>query len=217
MATHSSVLAWRIPGTGKPGGLPSRGSHRVGHDWSGLAAAAANDKCLGFGFSQIARATLTSLTPGTLTPSIYILVRTHTGGFPGGAVVKNLPTNPGGTRDMGPIPGSGRAPGVGNGNPLQYFWLENSIDRGAWQAIVHEVKKSWTQWSRHTHSTYSGGGNHAFSNEHGGSESRTRSERSEDKTGRPQSLKSESSRIDACLPHLGEFKKNPYPLWTLIS
>ena len=41
MATHSSVLAWRIPGTGDPGGLPSMGSHRVGHDWSDLAAAAA--------------------------------------------------------------------------------------------------------------------------------------------------------------------------------
>ena len=40
MATHSSVLAWRIPGTGKPSGLPSMGSHRVGHDWSYLAAAA---------------------------------------------------------------------------------------------------------------------------------------------------------------------------------
>ena len=39
MATHSSVLAWRIPGTGEPGGLPSAGSHRVGHDWSDLAAA----------------------------------------------------------------------------------------------------------------------------------------------------------------------------------
>ena len=45
MATHSSVLAWRIPGTWEPGGLPSMGSHRVGHDWSGLAAAAAH---LGF-------------------------------------------------------------------------------------------------------------------------------------------------------------------------
>ena len=43
MATHSSVLAWRIPGTGEPGGLPSMGSHRVGHDWSDLAAAAATD------------------------------------------------------------------------------------------------------------------------------------------------------------------------------
>ena len=41
MATHSSVLVWRIPGTGEPGGLPSLGSHRVGHDWSDLAAAAA--------------------------------------------------------------------------------------------------------------------------------------------------------------------------------
>ena len=41
MATHFSVLAWRIPGTGKPGGLPSMGSHRVGHDWSDSAAAAA--------------------------------------------------------------------------------------------------------------------------------------------------------------------------------
>jgi len=50
MATHSSVLAWRIPGTGEPGGLPSMGSHRGGHDWRDLAAAAAvHVKC---GFSQ---------------------------------------------------------------------------------------------------------------------------------------------------------------------
>ena len=45
MATHSSVLAWRIPGTGEPRGLPSLGSHRVGHDWSDLAAAAARMGC----------------------------------------------------------------------------------------------------------------------------------------------------------------------------
>ena len=45
MATHSSVLAWRIPGTGEPGGLPSMGSHRVGHNWSDLAAAAAAAVC----------------------------------------------------------------------------------------------------------------------------------------------------------------------------
>ena len=44
MATHSSVLAWRIPGTGEPGGLPSTGSHRVGHDWSDLAAAAPHSR-----------------------------------------------------------------------------------------------------------------------------------------------------------------------------
>ena len=45
MATRSSVLAWRIPGTGEPGGLPSMGSHRVGHDWSDLAAAAVWNPC----------------------------------------------------------------------------------------------------------------------------------------------------------------------------
>ena len=44
MATHSNVLAWRISGTGEPGGLPSMGSHRVGHDWSDLAAAAADSR-----------------------------------------------------------------------------------------------------------------------------------------------------------------------------
>ena len=48
MATHSSVLAWRIPGTGEPGGLPFMGSHRVGHDWSNLAAAAAANIKMGF-------------------------------------------------------------------------------------------------------------------------------------------------------------------------
>ena len=47
MATHSSVLAWRIPGTGEPGGLPSVGSHRVGHHWSDLAAAAAWSQLIG--------------------------------------------------------------------------------------------------------------------------------------------------------------------------
>ena len=52
MATHSSVLAWRIPGTGEPGGLPSMGSHRVGHDLSDLAAAAALlQMFMRFGFS----------------------------------------------------------------------------------------------------------------------------------------------------------------------
>ena len=46
MATHSNALAWRIPGTGEPGGLPSMGSHRVGHNWHDLAAAAARDVVL---------------------------------------------------------------------------------------------------------------------------------------------------------------------------
>ena len=59
--------------------------------------------------------------------------------FPGGTVVKNLPANAGDTRDSGSmaglIPGLGRYPGRGNGNPLQYSCLENSMDRGAWQVI----------------------------------------------------------------------------------
>ena len=50
-------------------------------------------------------------------------------GFPGGSAVKNLPASAG---DMGSIPGSGRSPGEGNGNPLQYPCLRNPLDRGAW-------------------------------------------------------------------------------------
>ena len=58
-------------------------------------------------------------------------------------MVKNLPVNAGDERDMSLIPGSGRSPGGGHGNPLQYC-LENSMDRGAWQATVHGVTKSRT-------------------------------------------------------------------------
>ena len=65
-------------------------------------------------------------------------------GFPGGRVVKNLPANVGDARDMGLISGSGRSPGEGNGNPLQYSCLENSMDREAWWARVHRVTKSQT-------------------------------------------------------------------------
>ena len=60
-------------------------------------------------------------------------------GFPGGAVVKNPPACARDTRDVGSIPGPGRSPGGGHGNPLQYSCLENLMDRGAWWATVHEV------------------------------------------------------------------------------
>ena len=99
MSTHSSVLTWRIPGMGEPGGLPSLGSHRVGHNWSDLAAAAAT----------------------------YIAWNAGDGG------------------NMGLIPGSGRSPGGGPGNPLQHSCLENPMDRGCWWATVHRVAQSWTQ------------------------------------------------------------------------
>ena len=58
-------------------------------------------------------------------------------GFPGGAVVKNPPLDAGDIRDVGLIPGWGRSPGGGHGNPLQYSCLENPMDRGVWQATVH--------------------------------------------------------------------------------
>ena len=58
-----------------------------------------------------------------------------------GGMVKNPPANAGDIRDRGSIPGSGRSPGGGHGNPFQYSCLENPMDRGAWQAIAHGVKK----------------------------------------------------------------------------
>ena len=58
-------------------------------------------------------------------------------------LVNSPPANAGDVRDEGLIPGSGRSPGEGNGNLFQYFCLENPMDRGAWQATVHKVAKSW--------------------------------------------------------------------------
>ena len=57
-------------------------------------------------------------------------------------MVKNLSANAGDIRDSGSIPGLGRSPGGGHGNPLEYSCLENPMDRGAWQAIVHRVTES---------------------------------------------------------------------------
>ena len=73
---------------------------------------------------------------------MYVCI--HNMGFPGGAVVKNLPANGGGARDTVLIPGSERSPGVKNSNLLQYSCLENSIDRGAWWATAHGVSESDT-------------------------------------------------------------------------
>ena len=77
-------------------------------------------------------------------------------GFPGGASGENnnnnnnnnLPANAGDVRDMGSVPGLGRSPGGGNGSPLQYSCLENSMDGGDWRATVHGVAKSQTWLKR---------------------------------------------------------------------
>ena len=60
-------------------------------------------------------------------------------------VVKSLPAKAGNSRGLGLIPRSGRSPGGGHGNPLQYSCLENPMDRGIWWATVHGVAKSWTR------------------------------------------------------------------------
>ena len=67
-----------------------------------------------------------------------------TDGFPCGSAGKESACNVG---DLGLISGLGRSPGEGNGYPLQYSCLENSMDRGTWQVLVHGVAKSWTQLS----------------------------------------------------------------------
>ena len=66
-------------------------------------------------------------------------------------VVKNQPTNAGDARDSGSIPGLGRSPGVGDSNPPQYPYLENSMNRGAWPTTVYRVTKSQTQLSSCVH------------------------------------------------------------------
>ena len=110
MATHSSVLAWRIPGTGEPGGLPPMGSHRVRHDWSNLAAAAAIQSVLLLE-NHFLKFVLKSIG--------YVL-----GEAPGGSDGQESACN---AEDPGLIPGLERSPGEGNGNSLQYCCLENSM------------------------------------------------------------------------------------------
>ena len=69
-------------------------------------------------------------------------------------MVKSLPTNAEDVRDVGKISGQGRSPEEGNGNPLEYSYLENPMDRGVWRATVHSISKSWARLKRlsmHTH------------------------------------------------------------------
>ena len=73
-------------------------------------------------------------------------------------VIKNPPTNAGGLRDTGSIPGLGRSPGVGHGIPYQYSKVEHPMDRGAWWTTIHLVEKSRTQLKPiRTHDTISKG------------------------------------------------------------
>ena len=118
MASHSSILAWKIPWTKEPDGLQSMGL-------------------------QIVRDNLVSEQEQHSILSFPFILW----GFPGSSDGKVSACNVG---NLGSIPGSGRSPGEGNGNPLQYPCLENPVDGGTWQATVHRVAKSRTRLSNFT-------------------------------------------------------------------
>ena len=81
--------------------------------------------------------------------TVYLLM--HHGASQVGLVIKNPPSDAGDVRGMGLIPGSGRSPGGGHGNPPQYAHMENPMDRGGWRATVHLVAKSWIRLKRLRH------------------------------------------------------------------
>ena len=136
MATLSSVLAWRIPGTGEPSGLPSMGLHRVGHDWSNLAAAAAaaNRKSLTVPTSRRRRWHPTPV----LLPGKSHGWRSLVGCSPWGRQESD-------TTERLHFHFSLSCIGEGNGTPLQYPCLENPRDGGAWWAAVYGVAQSQTR------------------------------------------------------------------------
>ena len=162
MATHSSILAWSIPGTGDPGGLSSMWPHGVVHEWSDLAAV----------LSTLLGLQHLCLLPVCLTKMVLDEETTFLGGkissfnnvlhiIPVSWLYKrrwasltsywiysfsfnscalfsfpvgtgNPPANSGDVRNEVLIPGSGRSPGSQSGTPLQYSCQENPMDRGAW-------------------------------------------------------------------------------------
>ena len=113
------------------------------HLLKGITVFCSSRTCLLHGTMYHERLTIIHITFHSMVPVYHYLLEFHWVSLVA-QVVKNLPANEG---VMGSIPGSGRYPGKGNGNPLQYFCLENSMDRGAWWATVHVVTQSWTQMS----------------------------------------------------------------------
>ena len=114
MATHSSILAWRIPWKEEPGRLQSKGHSEL----------------------DMTKANQHTCTCTVLEKQWHLCPD-----FLGGSDGKESSCSAG---DLGSIPGSGRFPGEGNGNPLQHSCLENSMDRRTQGATVHGVAKSWT-------------------------------------------------------------------------
>ena len=150
MAPHSSTFAWKIPWTKEPGGLQSMGSLESNmterlHFHFSLS-------CIGEGNGNPLQCSCleTPRDGGAWWAAVYGVAQSRTRlkplssssssmGFPGGSDSKLSTCNAG---DLGSSPESGRSPVEGNGYTLQYSCLENSMDRGAWQAIVQGVAES---------------------------------------------------------------------------
>ena len=130
MATHSSVLAWRIPGMGEPGGMPSMGSHRVRHNWSDLAEAAAQRNRVKKNGEKRPETSL------LMTPCA--LVRSKRPSFKNNAALGSSVACF--CCSYGHLLEGVAICGEGNGNPLQYCRLGNPMDRGAW--------KGYSPWGR---------------------------------------------------------------------
>ena len=162
MAPHSSTLAWKIPWTEEPGGLKSKGSLRVGHDWATsfslfifihwrrkwqptLIFLPGESQGRGAWWAAISGIAQSRTRLKRLSSSSSS--RCYCEGFSGGSDSKESACGAG---DQGSIPGSGRSPGEGNDNPLQYSSLENPMGGGVWQAAVHGVTKSRTRLSDFT-------------------------------------------------------------------
>ena len=96
------------------------------------------------GVGPVAQSFLTSV-PLLVSEGIELAVYGSSGASQVALMVKNLPANVGDMRDAGLVHGSGRSPGVGHDNPLQYSCLGNPKDRGIWQVTVHRVTNSWTR------------------------------------------------------------------------
>ena len=123
MATHSSILAWKISWAEEARRLQFMGSQRVRHDWATK-------------YTHIWK--LNNKWALGRAKQLYLCYITWIIGFFDGSVVNEYVYNAG---DMGLIPGPERSPGEGNGSPIQYYCLENPMDRREWRTTVHRINK----------------------------------------------------------------------------
>ena len=153
---HLMFKSWLIgknPDTGKDGGKRRRGLQRMrwldgitvlnGYEFEQIPGDTEGQGRLAF-CSTLGHKSRTQLSIMNKNNNNWIpqlVLSWYSGDFPGGSVGKESACNVG---DPSSIPGLGRSPGEGNGNSLQYFWLENFTDRGAWWATVDGLTKCWT-------------------------------------------------------------------------